>query len=109
MKNRRSIFLVLISVFLIFACSGCGGRNNAKLTYVDLVNNDTGFAATDADVAIAIGLKKGDAYKDKMNQFLDKLTAEKQEEIMGGIIGILNDETATFTPRYDFRPLRAEF
>ena len=102
MKNRRSIFLVLISVFLIFACSGCGGRNNAKLTYVDLVNNDTGFAATDADIAIAIGLKKGDAYKDKMNQFLDKLTAEDQEEIMGGIIGILNDETATFTPRYDF-------
>ena len=102
MKNRRSILLVLISVFLIFACSGCGGRNNAKLTYVDLVNNDTGFAATDADIAIAIGLKKGDAYKDKMNQFLDKLTAEEQEEIMGGIIGILNDETATFTPRYDF-------
>lgn len=102
MKNKRSILLLLISVFLIFACSGCGGRNNAKLTYVDLVNNDTGFAATDADIAIAIGLKKGDAYKDKMNQFLDKLTAEEQEEIMGGIIEILNDETATFTPRYDF-------
>lgn len=102
MKNKRSILLLLISVFLIFACSGCGGRNNVKLTYVDLVNNDTGFAATDADIAIAIGLKKGDAYKDKMNQFLDKLTAEDQEEIMGGIIGILNDETATFTPRYDF-------
>ncbi|MDD7166506.1 MAG: ABC transporter substrate-binding protein/permease [Clostridia bacterium] len=102
MKNKRSILLLLISVFLIFACSGCGGRNNVKLTYVDLVNNDTGFAATDADIAIAIGLKQGDAYKDKMNQFLDKLTAEDQEEIMGGIIGILNDETATFTPRYDF-------
>lgn len=102
MKNKRSILLLLISVFLIFACSGCGGRNNVKLTYVDLVNNDTGFAATDADIAIAIGLKKGDAYKDKMNQFLDKLTAEEQEEIMGGIIEILNDETATFTPRYDF-------
>ncbi len=102
MKNKRSILLLLISVFLIFACSGCGGRNNAKLTYVDLVNNDTGFAATDADIAIAIGLAKGDAYKDKMNQFLDKLTAEEQEEIMGGIIEILNDETATFTPRYDF-------
>lgn len=102
MKNKRSILLLLISMFLIFACSGCGGRNNAKLTYVDLVNNDTGFAATDADIAIAIGLKKGDAYKDKMNQFLDKLTAEEQEEIMGGIIEILNDETATFTPRYDF-------
>lgn len=102
MKNKRSILLLLISVFLIFACSGCGGRNNVKLTYVDLVNNDTGFAATDADIAIAIGLKKGDAYKDKMNQFLDKLTAEDQEEIMGGIIGILNDETVTFTPRYDF-------
>lgn len=102
MKNKRSILLLLISVFLIFACSGCGGRNNAKLTYVDLMNNDTGFAATDADIAIAIGLAKGDAYKDKMNQFLDKLTAEEQEEIMGGIIEILNDETATFTPRYDF-------
>lgn len=102
MKNKRSILLLLISVFLIFACSGCGGRNNVKLTYVDLVNNDTGFAATDADIAIAIGLKQGDAYKDKMNQFLDKLTAEDQEEIMSGIIGILNDETATFTPRYDF-------
>lgn len=102
MKNKRSILLLLISVFLIFACSGCGGRNSVKLTYVDLVNNDTGFAATDADIAIAIGLRKGDAYKDKMNQFLDKLTAEEQEEIMGGIIEILNDENATFTPRYDF-------
>ncbi len=102
MKKTRNLILILTLVFLVFSCSGCGGGNKAKLTYVDLVNNDTGFTATDADVAIAIGLAKGNVYKDKMNQFLDKLSADEQEEIMGGIIGILNDETATFTPRYDF-------
>ena len=102
MKKTRNLILILTLVFLVFSCTGCGGGNKAELTYVDLVNNDTGFTATDADVAISIGLAKGNVYKDKMNQFLDKLSAEEQEEIMGGIIDILNDETATFTPRYDF-------
>lgn len=101
---KKSVKLIILAIVLsVFAAAftSCGGKT-AGLTYIDLVNNDTGFTATDADVAIAIGVKKGNPLKEKMNAYLDRLSEAEEEEIMNSIVSILNDDTATFTPRYDF-------
>lgn len=55
---------------------------NSDFTYIPLKNNTTGFTATDADTAIAIGLKKGSSYKDAINQVLAGISAEERLQLM---------------------------
>ncbi len=55
---------------------------NSDFTYIPLKNNTTGFSATDADTAIAIGLKKGSSYKDAINQVLAGISAEERLQLM---------------------------
>ncbi|MDE6585197.1 MAG: transporter substrate-binding domain-containing protein [Clostridia bacterium] len=55
---------------------------NPDLTYVHLVNNTTGFTTTPEDTQIAVGLKKGSEYKEKINAALAKLSAEERLALM---------------------------
>lgn len=55
---------------------------NSDFTYIPLKNNITGFTATDADTAIAIGLKKGSSYKDAINQVLAGISTEERLQLM---------------------------
>lgn len=55
---------------------------NSDFTYIPLKNNTTGFTATDADTAIAIGLKKGSSYKDAINQVLAGISTEERLQLM---------------------------
>ena len=55
---------------------------NPDLTYVPLKNNDTGFTATDADVAIAIGMKKGNENLGKINEILTTISDDERLSIM---------------------------
>lgn len=63
---------------------------NSNLDYVRLVNNDTGFTATDDDVSIAIGVKKGSELLDKINAAIRQTTAEQRKELMEQIVRIRN-------------------
>ena len=56
---------------------------NEDLTYIPLKNNDTGFAASPADVQIAIGLIKNSSIKDQINAALKKISAEERVKMMG--------------------------
>ena len=47
--------------------------SDESLAYLHLVNNDTGFTATDADVGIAVGLKTGSALREQMELMEKKL------------------------------------
>ena len=40
------------------------------LDYIHLVNNDTGFTATDADVGIAVGLETGSQMREQINAII---------------------------------------
>lgn len=71
---------------------------DSTLGYIHLVNNSTGFTATDADVAIAIGCKKGSELIGKINPVLATITAAQREALMDEIIKVNNGESvATFS------------
>ncbi len=60
--------------------------SNSSLDYVRLVNNDTGFKATDADVGIAIGLKTGNALREQINTILAEIPEETRKELMNQMV-----------------------
>jgi len=60
--------------------------SDESLAYLHLVNNDTGFAATDADVGIAVGLKTGNELRDQINDILDEISTETRSELMNQMV-----------------------
>ena len=56
--------------------------SNPNFTYVRLQNNTTGFTATDADTAIAVGVKKGSDLTAQINTILSSVTQQKRDEFM---------------------------
>lgn len=62
-------------------CSATSG-----LTYVRLENNKSGFTASAEDTTIAVGFKKGSAYKDRVNAALATITQEQRAEMMNNAI-----------------------
>jgi putative lysine transport system substrate-binding protein len=58
----------------------CG--SNDDLTYVALVNNDTGFTCTEGDTAIAVGIRKGSQLNEKAAAAIDDISVEERAEIM---------------------------
>lgn len=69
--------------------------SNDDLTYLPFKNNDTGFTATAADVGIAIGLKKGNTLRDKINTVLAEITDEQRSELMEQIVTLASGGTVT--------------
>lgn len=55
---------------------------NTDLDYIHLVNNSTGFTATDADTAIAIGCKKGSDWTSKINPILEGISVADRMTLM---------------------------
>ena len=60
------------------------------LDYVRLVNNDTGFTATDADTGIAVGLIEGSPLRDQINAVLADVTAEQRSALMQQMVELSN-------------------
>ena len=59
---------------------------DSGLDYIHLVNNSTGFTATDADVGIAVGLKKGSELTENINAILAEITDEQRSELMNQMV-----------------------
>lgn len=55
---------------------------NSDFTYIHLVNNVNGFSATDADVAIAVGMKKGNGMLPDINRALSEISEEDRAALM---------------------------
>ena len=60
--------------------------SDTSLDYLHLQNNDTGFAATDADVGIAVGLKTGSVLREQINTILAEISAETRSELMNQMV-----------------------
>lgn len=56
------------------------------LGYLPLVNNDTGFTATDADVGIAVGLATGSALREQINTILAEISADTRSQLMNQMV-----------------------
>ena len=69
--------------------------SDESLDYVHLVNNETGFTATDADVGIAVGLVTGSELRDQINEVLAGISAETRSELMNQMVRISAGEAVT--------------
>lgn len=67
-----------------------------------MVSLKTGFEVSESDVALAIGVRKGDSLVDDVNKVLANFSKEEQTELMDGIITKqpLNEEDATERPGF---------
>lgn len=65
------------------------------LDYIHLKNNDTGFTATDADTAIAIGCAKGSSLVARINTVLATITQAERSSLMEKVVAISAGETVT--------------
>ena len=60
--------------------------SDSSLSYLHLVNNDTGFTATDADVGIAVGLKTGNELREQINAILAEIPTQTRAELMNQMV-----------------------
>ena len=68
----------------------CG--SNDSLTYVPLVNNDTGFSCSEDDTAIAVGLRKDSSIKNDVSAAIDAISLEERSAIMKTMVEIAPEE-----------------
>ena len=66
---------------------------NEGLDFVRLVNNVTGFSATDEDTGIAVAFNKGSAYVALANAVIASISAENKTALMGKSVEMSVDST----------------
>lgn len=69
--------------------------NDSTLAYLPFVNNENGFAATAADVGIAVGLKTGSELRESINAVLAEITDEVRDNLMLDMIKLSSGEKLT--------------
>ena len=94
MKKLRQILMLAALSLAAISCS----RSEVEFDYIHLVNNDTGFSATDADVAVAIGLKKDSPLKSEIDTYLGTLDQNYWNELMGQMLSI-QDGNGSYTSK----------
>ena len=67
---------------------------NEKLTYVHLLNNETGFVASDDDTQIAIGMRKGYEYADAINAIVANISDTERLTLMQDAVRYSTDNAA---------------
>lgn len=65
------------------------------LDYIHLKNNETGFTATDADVAIAVGVAKNSPLAAQINVALATIPAATRAALMENMVSLAAGETVT--------------
>ncbi len=61
---------------------------DSTLAYVPLINNDTGFTASDEETGIAVAFKKGSDMVDTVNGILSGISRETRQELMQQMVEI---------------------
>ncbi len=62
--------------------------SNESITYIQLVNNGTGFTASDEDVAVAAGIRKGSSLATELNAAIDALSTEERNALMQQMVAL---------------------
>lgn len=60
--------------------------NHSDLGYIHLVNNETGFTASDSDTGIAVAFKSGSDMVAKVNPIIASISAETRSNLMAQIV-----------------------
>ncbi len=70
---------------------------NEGLAYIPLVNNSTGFTATDADTGIAVAFKTGSAMVATVNEILEGIDAATRAKLMEQVVAISADPDTAYS------------
>lgn len=65
---------------------------DSTITYIPLVNNDTGFTATAADTGIAIATKKGSDLRNTIDEVISTISEDAKKELMEQMVKLANGE-----------------
>lgn len=65
---------------------------DSTITYIPLVNNDTGFTATAADTGIAIATKMGSDLRDTIDEVIATISEDAKKELMEQMVKLANGE-----------------
>ena len=68
---------------------------NSNIDYIRLVNNETGFEASDADTGIAVAFKTGNTMVATVNEIIATISAETRTKLMSQIVEMSIDTDAT--------------
>ena len=102
MKKLLCFVLVIVSLLGCLSFTACGkNKKQAKLCYIDLKNNQSGFSVTGDDTAIAIGAKKGSDLINKINEYLYTFTSTAQNGLMNEMCALIRDDKSTYSPDYN--------
>ena len=102
MRHLMKRGLLVATLLALTACSNGGSspevvKTEVEFDYIHLQNNVNGFTTSDGDTAIAIGLKKGSALKAGIDSYLSTLSTDYWTELMGQMVAIRNDASASYT------------
>lgn len=76
-------------------------KQDPSLSYLKLVNNSTGFTASDADTGIAVGFKTGSALVDQVNAILAGISAAERSQLMADCV-TMNENPDQTLAGFDF-------
>ena len=80
--------LLVAALLALTACN----NGPVEFDYIHLQNNVNGFTTTDADTAIAIGLKKGSSLKTSIDEYLSTLDNEYWLSLMTQMVAVNNNK-----------------
>lgn len=69
--------------------------NHSDLAYLPLVNNSTGFTATDSDTGIAVAFKTGSSMVATVNPIIESISAQTRAALMEQIVKISANKDAS--------------
>ena len=93
MRHLMKEVLLVASILALTACN----NTQVEFDYIHLQNNVNGFVTSDGDTAIAIGLQKGSALKDGIDNYLSSLKADYWDGLMSQMAALRNDNNATYS------------
>ena len=88
---------VLLGTALL-ALVACNSSAPVEFDYVRLQNNVNGFATSDGDTAIAIGLKKGSSLKASIDEYLVTLDSNYWTSLMAQMVAVNNGDGTYSAP-----------
>ena len=86
MKHLMKRVLLGTALLALVACN----NGPVEFDYVHLQNNVNGFATSDGDTAIAIGLKKGSPLKASIDEYLVTLNSDYWNSLMAQMVDVNN-------------------
>lgn len=72
------------------AYSICATHDN--LTYIPLVNNESGFTCSEGDTAIAVAMRKGSSLNEDVSAAINEISEDTRAKLMKDMVDLTSDE-----------------